>query len=97
MLVLRSEGEEDRLGGAADVATLLRGLDCDVSLIGIVGDNVEGRRVKTLVAEMGVDPAPSWSTRAGRDPENSRFLFTFADSSDSWSYLLRLPSSLRPS
>jgi D-beta-D-heptose 7-phosphate kinase/D-beta-D-heptose 1-phosphate adenosyltransferase len=58
VLVLRSEGEEDRLGGAASVASLLRGLECDVSLIGIVGDDVEGRRVKTLVAEMGVDASP---------------------------------------
>lgn len=57
VLVLRSEGEEDRLGGAASVASLLRGLNCDVSLVGVVGDDVEGRRVKTLVAELGVDPS----------------------------------------
>jgi bifunctional ADP-heptose synthase (sugar kinase/adenylyltransferase) len=81
VLVLRSEGEEDRLGGAASVASLLRGLECDVSLIGIVGDDVEGRRVKTLVAELGLMPALSWSMRADR--RRRRLEFWAAPISDS--------------
>lgn len=54
VLILQSGGEEDRLGGAASVATLLRGLDCDVTLLGVIGDDLEGAHVRRLIADSGI-------------------------------------------
>ncbi|MDB5343206.1 MAG: cytidyltransferase-related domain protein [Schlesneria sp.] len=55
VLVLKSLGEEDRLGGAASVATLLRGLACDVTLIGLVGADQEGHCTSHLIDELKID------------------------------------------
>lgn len=55
VLVLRAGDEEVRLGGAASVAFLLRGLDCDVRLAGVVGDDFEGRTLRKLLDDHAVD------------------------------------------
>src|SRR5882724_10588366 len=41
--VLRFDDEENRLGGAAAVASLLHALDCQVTCLGLVGDDADGR------------------------------------------------------
>ena len=49
VLVLRADTCEARLGGAASVAALLRGLDAQVTLAGVVGDDADGRLLRELL------------------------------------------------
>lgn len=58
VLVLRAEDQEVRLGGAASVATLLRSLDAEVVLAGVVGNDSEGRLVQRLLDEAGIERRP---------------------------------------
>ncbi len=55
VVVLRADHREVRLGGAASVACLLRALEADVCLAGVVGDDAEGRIVRRLLEEAGID------------------------------------------
>jgi D-beta-D-heptose 7-phosphate kinase/D-beta-D-heptose 1-phosphate adenosyltransferase len=55
VLVLRVDSKEIRLGGAASVAMLLRGLDAHVSLAGVIGDDPEGRTLVRLLHDEGID------------------------------------------
>ncbi len=55
VLVLRADRTEHRLGGAAAVARLLRGLDAQVSLVGVIGDDPEGMIVGRLLDDAGID------------------------------------------
>lgn len=55
VILLREQGEETRLGGAANVAHMLRGLEADVTLAGVVGDDGDGRNVLGELAALGVD------------------------------------------
>src|SRR5690349_12024855 len=57
VLVLRSDRQEARLGGAASVAALLRGLDAEVVLAGVVGDDASGRDVQRLLADNHIGAA----------------------------------------
>jgi D-beta-D-heptose 7-phosphate kinase / D-beta-D-heptose 1-phosphate adenosyltransferase len=52
--VLRADQEEVRLGGAASVAGLLRALDAQVVLAGVVGDDAGGRILRKLLEEAGI-------------------------------------------
>ena len=63
VLVLRADECEVRLGGAASVAVLLRGLEASVTLAGVIGDDASGRTVRRLLAEAGID-----ATRLVVDP-----------------------------
>ena len=42
------------LGGAANVAANLRALDCEVHLVGVVGDDVSGRHVREQLRALGI-------------------------------------------
>jgi D-beta-D-heptose 7-phosphate kinase/D-beta-D-heptose 1-phosphate adenosyltransferase len=53
VLVLRTEEEEVRLGGAASVAALLAGLDACGVVAGVTGDDPAGRIVQRLLSERG--------------------------------------------
>ncbi len=55
VLVVRADSEETRLGGAASVARLLRGLDAEVILAGVVGDDVSARFVRELLQADGIE------------------------------------------
>ena len=55
VLVVQADTCEVRLGGAGAVAGLLRGLEAEVLLAGIVGDDPEGRIVRQLLDEAGID------------------------------------------
>ena len=55
VLVVQADTCEVRLGGAGAVAGLLRGLEAEVLLAGIVGDDPEGRIVRRLLDEAGID------------------------------------------
>lgn len=53
--VLCSDYDEVRLGGAASVAYLLRGLEVEVTLAGIVGQDADGRTIRRLLDEAGIN------------------------------------------
>jgi D-beta-D-heptose 7-phosphate kinase / D-beta-D-heptose 1-phosphate adenosyltransferase len=55
VMVLRTEREEVRLGGAASVASLLRALQCPATLAGVIGDDGPGRVVQKLLRDDGID------------------------------------------
>ncbi len=55
VLVLRSDAQEVRLGGAASVAFLLRALGAEVTLAGVVGDDSAGRMLQKLLHDAGID------------------------------------------
>jgi len=66
VLVLTEDLDEVRPGGAANVAAFLRGLEADVTLAGLVGDDTEGRTLVRILNDQGVDT--SFVTTADRRP-----------------------------
>jgi D-beta-D-heptose 7-phosphate kinase/D-beta-D-heptose 1-phosphate adenosyltransferase len=54
--VLRATSDEVRLGGAASVACLLRALEVQVELVGLIGDDASGRTLQRLLAEQSIAP-----------------------------------------
>lgn len=55
VILLREEKQEVRLGGAANVANLLRGLDVDVTVAGVVGADADGRILRQELERHGAD------------------------------------------
>lgn len=55
VMVLRSDHCEMRLGGAAGVAAMLRGLEAEVVLAGVIGNDGEGRALGRLLADDRID------------------------------------------
>jgi len=55
VMLLQADRREERLGGASSVATLLRALDADVTLAGVVGADTDAERVGRRLDELGVD------------------------------------------
>jgi rfaE bifunctional protein kinase chain/domain len=61
--VVRVTREEDRLGGAANVALNVRALGPQVTLITVVGDDEPARKLETLLGERSIE------SLLGRDPQ----------------------------
>lgn len=74
VLVLDADSQETRLGGAASVAALLRGLDVPVTLAGVWGDDPAASVVRGLLNEMQVDHAPTLSDSARPTTTKERFV-----------------------
>jgi len=55
VMVLRADESEVRLGGAASVATLLRHLVAQVTLAGVIGEDVDGRTVRRVLMDESID------------------------------------------
>jgi D-beta-D-heptose 7-phosphate kinase/D-beta-D-heptose 1-phosphate adenosyltransferase len=55
VILLHADRREERLGGASSVATMLRALGARVSLAGVVGNDADGRRIRQMVQEQGID------------------------------------------
>lgn len=55
VILLREQGQETRLGGAANVAQMLRGLEAEVTLAGVVGDDADAGIVVQDLQRLGVD------------------------------------------
>lgn len=53
--VVNVNKEEERLGGAGNVAHNIRALGAEVSLCGVVGDDSDGRRVVEMLEAQGID------------------------------------------
>ncbi|MDB4786848.1 D-glycero-beta-D-manno-heptose 1-phosphate adenylyltransferase [Planctomycetaceae bacterium] len=55
VILLREDREEIRLGGASNVANMLAGLDTDVVMAGVVGNDSDGDVVRKELEAAGVD------------------------------------------
>ncbi len=55
VILLRQESEEMRLGGAANVANMIRGLDAEVTIAGVVGRDSDGEELQASLSNAGVD------------------------------------------
>lgn len=55
VILLREDRQETRLGGAANVANMLRGLDAEVTLAGVIGADADGTLVTAELTRAGVD------------------------------------------
>jgi D-beta-D-heptose 7-phosphate kinase / D-beta-D-heptose 1-phosphate adenosyltransferase len=53
VIVLRADKRDARLGGAANVANMLRGLEARVTCCGVVGDDEAGRELRLLLDQAG--------------------------------------------
>jgi len=54
VMLLREDHRESRLGGAANVAHMLRGLEADVVIAGVVGDDEDGRELRYQLVRAGI-------------------------------------------
>src|SRR5687768_14450653 len=54
VILLRADRREERLGGASSVATMLSALQADVSLVGVVGSDSDGHRVRKILDDLHV-------------------------------------------
>lgn len=54
VILLREERQETRLGGAANVANMLIGLDARVDLAGVIGADADGRALTMDLARAGI-------------------------------------------
>ncbi|MBL8800294.1 MAG: D-glycero-beta-D-manno-heptose 1-phosphate adenylyltransferase [Planctomycetia bacterium] len=55
VILLHADKREERLGGASSVATLLRALGAKVCLVGVVGPDADGGRVKQMLTDLGIE------------------------------------------
>jgi len=55
VLLLQADRREERLGGASSVATMLRALGARVSLAGVVGSDHDGKHIRQIMTDLGVD------------------------------------------
>src|ERR1700736_3058712 len=56
VILLHADKREERLGGASSVATMLRALGAKVSLVGVVGNDFDGSRIRQALTDLGIDP-----------------------------------------
>ena len=74
ILVLSADHDAYRLGGAANVANLLAGYDVDVTPIGVVGDDRDGRQLCDLFEASGTTAQSIVLDRARRTTCKQRFI-----------------------
>jgi D-beta-D-heptose 7-phosphate kinase/D-beta-D-heptose 1-phosphate adenosyltransferase len=55
--ILRARRSEERLGGAGNVAANLRAMEAEVEVLGVVGEDGLGERLRALLGAIGVDAA----------------------------------------
>lgn len=55
VILLREDTQEVRMGGAGNVANMLIGLEVDVTMAGVVGNDPDGAEVRQSLMERGVD------------------------------------------
>lgn len=55
VILLCTDARESRLGGAANVCHMLRGLEAEVVCAGVTGDDLAGQELRTALAETGCE------------------------------------------
>lgn len=74
VILLRADQREARLGGAANVCHLLRGLEAEVTCVGAIGDDADGRLVRQMLREAGIDDGPVLVDSARPTTVKERFI-----------------------
>ncbi|MHB1036692.1 MAG: D-glycero-beta-D-manno-heptose 1-phosphate adenylyltransferase [Pirellulales bacterium] len=74
VILLRAQRREVRLGGAANVCQMLRGLEAQVTAAGVVGDDEDGRTVRRMLADAGVDAGGLLADRRRPTTVKERFM-----------------------
>jgi D-beta-D-heptose 7-phosphate kinase / D-beta-D-heptose 1-phosphate adenosyltransferase len=57
VILLRADKREERLGGASSVAAMLQALGARTTLIGVVGQDSDGRQARRILDDLGIDAA----------------------------------------
>src|ERR1041384_3031680 len=55
VILLHADKREERLGGASSVATMLRALGAKVDLVGVIGADADGERIRRMVSDLGIE------------------------------------------
>src|SRR3954467_15124955 len=55
VILLRADRREERLGGAASVASMLSVLGAEVRLVGLVGEDKDSAALRALLDDLGVN------------------------------------------
>src|SRR3954452_24660513 len=55
VILLRADTREERLGGCRSGGLMLGALGAQTSLIGVVGEDADGLRVRQVLADQGID------------------------------------------
>jgi D-beta-D-heptose 7-phosphate kinase/D-beta-D-heptose 1-phosphate adenosyltransferase len=55
VILLKADRREERLGGASSVATMVRALGARCSIVGVVGADQDGQRIRHLLNDFGID------------------------------------------
>jgi D-beta-D-heptose 7-phosphate kinase/D-beta-D-heptose 1-phosphate adenosyltransferase len=55
VILLHADQREERLGGASSVATMLRALGAKVSLVGVVGTDFDGARIRQVLTDLEIN------------------------------------------
>lgn len=74
VILLRAEQREARLGGAANVCHLLRGLEAEVACAGVVGADADGGVLKSMLASAGAEVAGVFDDSARPTTVKERFI-----------------------
>jgi D-beta-D-heptose 7-phosphate kinase/D-beta-D-heptose 1-phosphate adenosyltransferase len=74
VILLRADQREARLGGAANVCNMLRGLGAQVTCAGVVGQDRDGELVRRLLDEAAVDCSPLLYDRSRPTTVKERFI-----------------------
>jgi D-beta-D-heptose 7-phosphate kinase/D-beta-D-heptose 1-phosphate adenosyltransferase len=74
VILLRADTRESRLGGAANVANMLRGLEAECVLCGVVGDDQAAAETRRLLGDAGVDDSGVLTDAARPTTVKERFI-----------------------
>ncbi len=74
VILLRADKREARLGGAANVCQMLRGLEAEVTVAGLVGSDADGAAVRHLLVDAAVDTAPVFRDHTRPTTVKERFI-----------------------
>ena len=74
VILLREERQEIRLGGAANVANMVRGLEADVLMAGVVGGDADGAVLRAELDSIGADCSLTLTDAARPTTVKQRFI-----------------------
>jgi D-beta-D-heptose 7-phosphate kinase/D-beta-D-heptose 1-phosphate adenosyltransferase len=74
VILLRADHDEVRLGGAANVANMVRGLEADVTLAAVVGADRDGDLVRAELEKCGVDCSAVLTDKSRPTTVKERFI-----------------------
>ncbi len=74
VILLRADKKEERLGGATSVATMLRALGAQVSVVGVVGEDNDALHIKELLQELNISQDGIFSEKGRPSTVKERYI-----------------------